>query len=106
MQNKSQKASLWRSTVNRQARRIVAMMHRADRDGCKALNRMAMMDELDILRLRDDRLDHEMRLKILIKREKRVKSACIRLVRMKQIVSAPCKDGGRMYALPNNKGYL
>jgi hypothetical protein len=96
---------IWRVKSNAMGRAILALMHRADEvDSCKAMNRMAMLDKLREGLSTEFRSD-AIRIKVLKRQEKLIKSACMRLVKLGHLVSEQGK-GTRMYALPKNRSYL
>jgi len=87
---------------------IIAMMHSESEYGVKAQCRISILTKLNMHRIdleSDKRLDDEIRVKIIKKRERDVKTACNRLVRLGQLRSKQCK-GTRLYALPCNEAYL
>ena len=96
--------NVWRIKQNGVARRIIKLMHEVDKeDSCKAMNRMAMLDHLR--RGRRPIENDAIRIKVLKRNEALIKGACMRLVKMGQLV-AKQQGKTRMYALPKNEAYL
>jgi hypothetical protein len=97
--------NVWRMRSNAKGRELLVMMHNEANKKPKTVA-MCRTNMLTKLREQHKWIENDaIRLKVLKREERLIKSACMRLVKLGHLVSKQSK-GTRMYALPHNKEYL